>query len=68
MTGNGDEHDETRRRLSDRELESIKNQLLESIYADIGKSVIKKILWIVGALAAASFAWLAGKGYISVGK
>jgi len=30
---------ESRRRLSDQEIEEIKKQLLDSIYADIGKSV-----------------------------
>lgn len=43
----------TRRRLSDEEIEAIKDQLLESIYADIGKSIVKKFLWVTGSLVAA---------------
>ena len=52
------EDEPTRRRLSDAELEEIKNQLLDSIYKDIGKSVVKKLLWLVGAIGAALVAWL----------
>ena len=48
------------------EIESIKKQLLESIYADIGKSIVRKVLWIFGAMAVAASAWLAGKGFIKL--
>jgi len=44
------------------EIEQIKEQLLESIYADIGRSVIKKILWIGGAVLLSLFAYLKVKG------
>ena len=47
-----------RKPLTDAELDSIKEQLLESIYADIGKSLVKKILWVVGASILAGYAWL----------
>lgn len=46
-----------RRRLNQDELDIIKDQLLESIYADIGRSIIKKFLWVVGAVV---FAVLVG--------
>ena len=51
------------KRLSDQELEAIKKQLLDSIYADIGKSVVKKILWIGGAILLALYAWLKAHGF-----
>lgn len=50
--------------LSAAELDDLKEQLLESIYADIGRSIVKKVLWILGAVAVAGFAWLAGKGHV----
>jgi len=54
------------KRLSDQELESIKKQLLDSIYADIGKSVVKKILWIGGAILLALYAWMKAHGFEGV--
>lgn len=51
--------DETpnRRGLTQEELDNIKEQLLESIYADIGRSIIKRFLWVVGTVV---FAVLVG--------
>ena len=54
------------KRLSDQELEAIKKQLLDSIYADIGKSVVKKILWIGGAVILALYAWMRAHGFDGV--
>lgn len=53
--------------LTDAELEAIKAQLLESIYADIGKSVVKKALWILGSMVAAAVAALSATGHINLG-
>lgn len=53
---------ETQQRLSQEELDSIKEQILESIYADIGRSIVKKMLWISGAVVAALYLYLKGKG------
>ena len=50
--------------LTPEQLEAIKEQLLESIYADIGKSVVKKILWLFGASVLALAAWLKIKGIL----
>lgn len=58
---------ERRKPLSEAELQAIKEQLLESIYADIGKSVVKKILWICGALLLAAFAWVKGANHFNIG-
>jgi len=51
------------KRLSDQELEIIKKQILDSIYADIGKSVVKKVLWIGGAVLLALYAWMNAHGF-----
>ena len=57
---------ECRKPLSAQELDDIKTQLLESIYADIGRSLVKKILWVLGATMATIFAWLAGTGHVQL--
>lgn len=66
-----DEHEyqgtERRRPLTDNELEIIKGQLLESIYADIGKRGVKGTLWIAGSIVAAFLAWLTTKGHFTIG-
>lgn len=54
---------ENRKNFSPEEIEDIKKQILDSIYADIGKSIIKKFLWVAGAVALAAFAWLNGSGH-----
>lgn len=56
-------HDK-RRILTDAEIESIKEQILASIYEDIGRSVVKKILWAAGAVLVALLAWAGAKGYL----
>ena len=55
---------ERRKPLSAEEIETIKEQLLQSIYADIGKSIIKKMLWIGGAVLVALYAWLNKSGHL----
>jgi hypothetical protein len=61
------EENEKRRPLTDAEVEIIKSQLLDSIYADIGKSVVKKFLWIIGAAGTAALAALSATGHIKWG-
>jgi preprotein translocase subunit SecF len=56
-----------RKRLSSEEIDNIKDQIRESIYADFGKSIITKILWIIWAVVLAAFAWLSSKGFIKLG-
>lgn len=58
---------ERRRPLTDKEIEHVKDQLLESIYADIGKSIVKKVAWVFGAILLALAAWLTGAGHIKIG-
>ena len=54
--------------LTDEQVEAIKEAILASIYEEIGRSIVKKILWAGGAVFAALLAWLAAKGYITVGR
>lgn len=60
------DHDR-RQPLSPLELEAIKEQLLESIYADIGRSVVKKVLWVAGAVVGVLFVGFTAAGKIKVG-
>lgn len=53
--------------LSHSEMEALKEQLLESIYADVGKSIISKFLWVGGAILLAVLAWLTGSKHIVIG-
>ena len=53
--------------LSQEELTDIKDQLLESIYADIGRSLTAKFLWVFGAVVAAGFTGLTAAGRIKIG-
>ena len=52
--------------LSADDIEAIKKQILDSVYADIGKSIVTKLLWISGAVLTALFAWLSIKGHIKI--
>ena len=58
---------ERRRCLTNGEIEEIKKQLLDSIYADIGKNVVTKILWVGGTVLTALLAYLSVTGHIKIG-
>lgn len=51
--------------LTPEQVECLKEQLLDSIYKDIGRNVVKKFLWVSGAVGAAALAWLSG--WVKVG-
>jgi hypothetical protein len=59
-------------RLSDAQIRTIAEQAaevaLERVYTNVGKSVVSKFLWVVGAAAIAAAAWLNGAGHLPVGK
>lgn len=40
---------QNRRRLSDEELDLIVERALDKIYSDVGKGVLKRLLWLLGA-------------------
>ena len=63
----GDATEKRRRPLTDEEVEAIKAQLLDSIYADIGKSVVKKFIWILGVVGLTTLATLTAIGKIKIG-
>ena len=54
--------------LSDEQFEAIaeraKEIAKEEIYADIGKGVVKRVLWLLGLGTTTLAAYLAAKGYI----
>ena len=41
---------------------------LAKVYTNIGKSVVSKFLWLVGAAVLAVAAWMNGAGHLPVGK
>lgn len=69
MTESTEELRHARRKpqFTQEEIEDLKEQLLQSIYADIGKSFVKKFLWVFGAVVAGAFAALTAFGHIKVG-
>lgn len=56
--------------LSDEQVERIAERAaqvaLERVYTSIGKSVVSKFLWFVGAAALAVAAWLNGSGHLKL--
>ena len=50
--------------LTNEQVEAIREAILRSIYEDIGRSIVKKILWAGGAVLFALYSWAALKGYI----
>jgi len=52
--------------LTDEQIEEIAERAaevaLERVYTQIGKSVVQKFLWLVGAAALTVYAFLKGKG------
>ena len=52
--------------LTDEQIEKIKQAILDSIYQEIGKSLVRKLVWTVGAIILAGAAWLHGAGWIKL--
>jgi hypothetical protein len=48
-------------KLTPDEIDELKEMLLESIYADIGRNVVRKLLWIAAAVISTLFVWLSSK-------
>lgn len=57
--------------LSDEQINEIAQRAakvaIEQVYTSIGKSVVQKFLWLVGAGSLAVVAWLTGAGHIKIG-
>ncbi len=47
--------------LSDQDIERIADRVYDRIYADLGRSVIKKALWPMLAASMAAWVFLSGK-------
>ena len=63
-----DDKDRRKLRLTEEELDylikGVKKQILDEIYADIGKGVVKRVLWLLGFGGAGITAYFTYKGYI----
>jgi hypothetical protein len=61
------EHEAGERRknggLTDEQVDVIREAILRSIYEDIGRSIVKKVLWALGAVLFALLAWAGYHGY-----
>jgi hypothetical protein len=44
--------------------EKAAEKALEKVYTEVGKSVVKKALWVIGVGCIALFMWLAGNGHV----
>jgi hypothetical protein len=57
-----------RHTLSDEEMDEIAERAakraLELVYAEVGKSVLKKLLWLLGTASIALLTWLKAKGIV----
>jgi hypothetical protein len=54
------------RRLSDEELKAIKEQVLDSIEADLGKRGFTAIVWLIGLVVTIFLGWLSTKIHIKL--
>ncbi len=51
----------------DKITERAAERALEKVYIELGRSIIRRVFWLVGVVALAFAALLAGKGVISPG-
>lgn len=51
-------------KIAEKAAEKAVAKLTDRVYRDVGKSVIEKLFWIAGVVAAAAFFWLQAKGLI----
>lgn len=69
MNDESQNQDRRKFRLSEEQLDyiikGVKKQAMDEIYADIGKGVVKRILWLLGFGGAGLTAYLTLKGYIT---
>ena len=64
-----DESHEERRKnggLTQDQIDAIKEAVLASVYEEIGRSIVKKVLWALGAISLTGIAWLVGSGHVSI--
>jgi len=69
--GETHDHDHERRTfsLSEEEFEAIAKRAsqltMQHVYEEVGKSVIKKLIWFIGLAVSGLIAWLVGTGKVS---
>lgn len=51
-------------RIAERAAEKAVAKLTDHVYREVGKGVIQKLFYIVGALAVATFLWAKANGWI----
>ena len=56
--------DEQLDKLAEKAAEKAVEKMTNSIYKEVGKSVISKILWLVGVIAVSLALWLHSKGFL----
>lgn len=56
--------DEQIERIAERAAEKAVAKLTDHVYREVGKSVISKFVWIVGALAVAAFIYAKAQGWV----
>ena len=49
----------------DRIAERAAERAIEKVYTEIGKSIVSKVFYFVGAVTLAVGAWLSGRGYFN---
>ena len=63
-----EDFDRRRSRFTPEEVEEIANaaaeRVLDKIYTEVGKSIIKRLAWLAGAAIVGLFIWLSSKGDI----
>ena len=61
-------NEHTNFKLSEEQLDELAERAaeraLEKVYTQIGKSIVQKALWIIGAGCLSLFAWLKAKGIV----
>ena len=62
-------HGKNRRKpLTPEELAEIKDQIFESLAADVGKKGVRGIIWLIGAVIVAFLAWVGLKVKFVIGQ
>jgi hypothetical protein len=50
--------------IAERAAEKAVTKVIDHFYAEVGKGVVRKVLWVIGVGSIALFVWLAGSGHI----
>ena len=51
-------------RIAERAAELAVKKVTQDAYAMVGKTIVDKVVWVIGVCAVSLFFWLAGKGVI----